>query len=339
MQTIEHTKPHHAPRLDFVTCASPAGVHRMAYWEWGDPHNPRVLVCVHGLTRCGRDFDTLARQLAGHYRVVCPDVAGRGQSDWLIQPQHYTVAQYVADMLTLIARLNVATVDWVGTSMGGLIGLGLAGALAASEAARPARGAQGLSAAQSFRLGKVVLNDIGPNLDATGLARIAEYVGQPVVCHSFAQAVDAVRQTAASFGPHSQAQWEELTRHVFVQAGDVWVKHYDLRIAEAMPSQNAQALHGSEALLWAAYESLTQPVLIVRGQQSDLLTTHTAQDMLRRNPRAQLIEVAGVGHAPSLMQTDQVRCVAQFLLDDAPADVHPGAHAADPVDPAAIPAV
>jgi len=322
MKTFENTEP----RLDFVTCANPAGAHRMAYWEWGDPHNPRVLVCVHGLTRCGRDFDALARHLSAHYRVVCPDVAGRGKSDWLTQPKRYTVTQYVGDMLTLIARLGVATVDWVGTSMGGLIGLGLAGALAASAAARPARAAHGLPVEQTIRLGKVVLNDIGPSLDATGLARIAGYVGQPVVCENFAQAVDTVRQTAASFGPHNQAQWEDLTRHVFVQEGDVWVKHYDLRIAEPMQSQNADALRDGETRLWAAYESLTQPVLVIRGQQSDLLTEQTTQDMLRRNPHAQLYAVEGVGHAPSLVQADQVQRVADFLLGDAHAD----AHAADP---------
>src|SRR5699024_11919157 len=94
------------PRLCYVTCASPGGVHRMAYWEWGDPDNNRVLVCVHGLTRSGRDFDPLARRLARHYRVVCPDVVGRGRSDWLIDPAHYGVPQYVAAMLTLIARLH-----------------------------------------------------------------------------------------------------------------------------------------------------------------------------------------------------------------------------------------
>jgi len=160
-----------------------------------------------------------------------------------------------------------------------------------------------------------VLNDIGPNLDATGLTRIAGYVGTPVVCHSFAEAVAAVRQTAASFGPHSPAQWEDLTRHVFVQQGDVWIKHYDLRIAEPMQSQSMDVLRGSESLLWAAYTSLTQPVLIVRGQQSDLLTPQTVQQMLQRNPQARLYEVAGVGHAPALIQPDQVAHVANFLLD------------------------
>src|SRR5690606_36992386 len=105
------------PRLKFVMCASPADVHRMAYREWGDADDDMVLVCVHGLARCGRDFDALAQRLAPHYRVVCPDVAGRGRSDWLIDPSTYTVPQYISDMLTLIARLDVDEVDWVGTSM------------------------------------------------------------------------------------------------------------------------------------------------------------------------------------------------------------------------------
>src|SRR3546814_14416554 len=144
----------------------------MAYWECGDSNNDKVLLCVHGLTRTGRDFDALARRLSSDYRVVCPDVVGRGKSDWLINAAGYVVPQYVADILTLIARLNPARLDWVGTSMGGLIGMGLVGALAMSTAARPARGPFGLAAEQTLRLGKVVLNDIGPSLSFTGLTRI-----------------------------------------------------------------------------------------------------------------------------------------------------------------------
>jgi len=313
---MPNTKPTD-PRLNFVTCASPAGLHRMAYWEWGDAANPRVLVCVHGLTRNGRDFDVLARRLAPHYRVICPDIVGRGRSDWLIDAQFYAVPQYVADLLILIARLNVNTVDWVGTSMGGLIGLGLAGALAASVATQTARGEHGLAAVHSLALGKVVLNDVGPALDGAGLARIGGYVGQAVTCASFTQAVEAVRQTSASFGPHSQTQWEDLTRYVFVPQGDVWVKHYDLGIAKPLQTQDMSALRGSEALLWAAYASLAQPVLIVRGEHSDILSAQTVQDMLARNPHAQAYEVAGVGHAPTLMQVDQVERVAAFLLGEA----------------------
>lgn len=303
-----------APRLDFVTCASAVGLHRMAYWEWGDPDNDHVLLCVHGLTRSGRDFDVLARRLSGDYRVVCPDVAGRGKSDWLMQSAAYAIPQYVADMVTLIARLRVNTLDWVGTSMGGLIGLGLAGALAMSEVGRLDRGKHGLDAAQQLRIGKMVLNDVGPRLSGSGLGRIAEYVGMPVRFDTFDQAVDYVRQISAGFGQHSQEQWQDLTRYVFVQQADGgWTKHYDLRIAEPMLLQSPAVLQGSEAVLWASYEALDQPILLVRGQQSDLLTRQTADEMLRRNPLAQLYEVADAGHAPSLMHEEQVERIAAFL--------------------------
>ncbi len=302
------------PRLDYVMCASPAGTHRMAYWEWGDPANDRVLLCVHGLTRTGRDFDHLARRLAPHYRVVCPDVVGRGKSDWLINAAGYVVPQYVADMLTLIARLKPAQLDWVGTSMGGLIGLGLAGTLAISAIIRPDRGACGLPADQTLPLGKMVLNDIGPKLSFSGLTRIAEYVGQPMQFDTFAQAVDYVRSVSAGFGAHDQAGWEDLTRYVFNQQGDHWARHYDLRIAEPFAEQSEARIQASEAILWAAYESITAPILLMRGEESDLLTAEVAEEMLARNPHARLHTVPHVGHAPTLRSGDQIEPVAEFLL-------------------------
>lgn len=298
-------------------CASPAGTHRMAYWEWGDPDNDRVLLCVHGLTRTGRDFDQLAQRLSSHYRVVCPDVVGRGRSDWLINSTGYVVPQYVADMLTLIARLNAAHLDWVGTSMGGLIGMGLAGTLAMSTAGRPARGPFGLPADRTLRVGKFVFNDIGPSLSFPGLVRIAEYVGQPMQFGSFDQAVDYVRSVSAGFGRHDREGWEALTRHVFNQQGDQWVKHYDLRIAEPFAGQSEDSVKASEAMLWAAYASITSPILILRGEQSDLLTPETAHQMLQRNPRASLHSVPDVGHAPTLRSDDEIDPVADFLLSEA----------------------
>lgn len=301
------------PRLDYVMCASPFGTHRMAYWEWGDPDNDRVLLCVHGLTRTGRDFDELARSLSNDYRVVCPDVVGRGKSDWLIQPSSYTVPQYVADMLTLIARLDPGQLDWVGTSMGGLIGLGLAGTVAMSAAGRPDRGSYGLAPQQTLNIGKMVLNDIGPVLEINGLSRIAEYVGEPMQFNSFEQAVDYVRSVSHGFGEHDTRAWAELTRHVFVQDNGRWVKHYDLRIAQPMAAQSAAFLQGSEALLWAAWDTLSSPALIIRGEVSDLLTADTAQEMLRRNGRATLVTVPDVGHAPTLRTADQIAPIQQFL--------------------------
>jgi len=301
------------PRLEYVMCASPSGVHRMAYWEWGDAGNDKVLVCVHGLTRCGRDFDELAGKLAPHYRVVCPDVVGRGRSDWLVDPAAYTVPQYIADMLTLIARLDVEQVDWLGTSMGGLIGLGLAGALAMSALQRPQRGEFGLPAARTVRLGKVVLNDIGPRLDAQGIARIAGYVGSDVSFDTFDEAVAYVQSVSAGFGPHSQALWKRLTRDMFNQQDGRWVRHYDLRLAAPMALQDEAALKAAELMLWSAYESLASPVLLLRGEESDVLSRDTATEMLARNSQAQRVEFHGVGHAPTLLTEEQIAPIERFL--------------------------
>ncbi|HLV28145.1 MAG TPA: alpha/beta hydrolase [Burkholderiaceae bacterium] len=303
------------PRLSYVMCASKSGMHRMAYWEWGDPDNDQVLLCVHGLTRNGRDFDPLAARMAKHYRVVCPDVVGRGRSDWLIDPAHYVIPQYVADMLTLIARLNPARLDWVGTSMGGLIAMGLAAGLSMSAAMRPARGELGLPPAQTISLGKVVLNDIGPSLDDTGLSRIAEYVGRAEVFDSFEEAVEYVKCVSQSFGPHDEAGWQALTRHIFIPKGGQWVKHYDLRIAEPIARQDPAVLKGAEAVLWTGFQSLSEPVLVLRGETSDLLSEQSLMEMQQRNPRARGLTFKGVGHAPTLRSDDQLDVVADFLLD------------------------
>lgn len=303
------------PRLNYVTCASPAGVHRMAYWEWGDPDNDNVVLCVHGLTRSGRDFDPLAQRLAARYRVVCPDVVGRGRSDWLVDPTYYGVPQYVADMLTLIARLHPTRLDWIGTSMGGLIAMGLTGALSLSAAMRLDRGAHGLDAQQSLTLNKVVLNDIGPALNIDGLTRIAEYVGRPVSFDSFDEAVDYIREVSADFGQHDLAGWQALTRNVFTEQDGRWGKHYDLRIAAPMAKETSETIKASEAMLWPAYEAFSSAVLILRGEHSDLLTAETTQQMLKRNARAQLVTVPDVGHAPTLRNDEQISAIENFLLE------------------------
>lgn len=305
----------HEPRLDYVMCASPSGMHRMAYWEWGDPANDNVLLCVHGLTRSGRDFDVLAQRLCGDYRVVCPDVVGRGRSDWLIDPSYYAIPQYVSDMLTLIARLNPARLDWVGTSMGGLIGMGMAAGLVASAAMRPPRGNIGLAPSETLALGRVVLNDIGPILNDNGLNRIAGYVGKAETFDSFEQAVEYVKSVSQGFGPHDDAGWQALTQHIFNQQEGQWVKHYDLRIAEPIARQDATVLKGAEAVLWTGFESLREPVLVLRGETSDLLTEQGLHEMEKRNALARGLTFAGVGHAPTLRSDDQVEAVAAFLLE------------------------
>lgn len=287
----------------------------MAYWEWGEATSRNTLICVHGLTRCGRDFDELAQSLVPEYRVVAPDIVGRGRSDWLVDPSGYAVPQYVSDILTLIARLDVDEVDWLGTSMGGLIGLGLVGALAASAAGRVQHEGQGLPASSALRVRKMVLNDIGPRLERQGLARIASYVGTEVSFDTFDEAVAYVQSVSSGFGPHSQVQWERLTRDVFHQKNGRWIRHYDLRLAQPMMQQDESALDAAEKILWAAYESIASPILVLRGAESDVLTRETANDMILRNRHTELTEFQGVGHAPTLMLDEQIKAVVDFLCD------------------------
>ena len=275
-----------------VRCLSPSGLHRMAYTEWGDPANPRVLVCVHGLTRNGRDFDVLARQLAGHYRVICPDVVGRGRSDWLKVPAGYVVPQYVADMVTLIARLDVDEVHWLGTSMGGLIGMGLA-------------------AQENSPITRLVLNDVGSAITGASLARIGQFVGADPTWADFAEAMAYVRAISASFGPLDDAQWQALTEHCVARRADGrWGFVYDPAIAA--PFRQAFDAKGVE--LWPIYEAIRCPTLAIRGAESDLLTRDTWLAMGQRGPRAALAEVPGVGHAPMFQTPEQIKLVTDFLL-------------------------
>lgn len=284
-----------APRLHHVQCLGARGLHRMAYWEWGDPANPRVVVCVHGLSRQGRDFDTLAQDLCADYRVVCPDVVGRGQSDWLEDPMGYAIPHYVADMVTLLARLNAQQVDWLGTSMGGLIGLGVA-ALTRSP------------------LRRLILNDVGPTLQPVALARIGTYLGQPVTYASLDQAADALWAISQGFGPHTREQWLALTRPQIKPDGHgAWIPHYDPAIAVPFRAITPDLVKAGEAMLWHTYDALRLPTLLLRGAESDLLTRETAQAMTQRGPKARLVEFAGVGHAPMLVQSDQRTVVQEFL--------------------------
>lgn len=282
-------------RSNRVQCASASGLHRMAYLEWGERDNPRVLVCVHGLTRCARDFDVLAREMSAHYRVVCPDVAGRGDSDWLRDPMEYGLATYVGDMVALIARLDVQSVHWVGTSMGGLIGMALA-------------------SLEGTPVSRLVLNDVGPVLSAVSLDRIGSYVGKAPKFHDFEAAEQYVRTVSATFGPHSDAEWRFLTEHVVQRAADGgWRMKYDPDIAASFASGQTP----KDLELWNLWDSIRCPTLVLRGERSDLLTRETVAKMAKRGPRAKIAEIAGVGHAPTLMHADQVALVREFLIGGA----------------------
>ena len=281
------------PKQRSVQCLSAKGLHRIAYLEWGDPANGNVLVCVHGLTRCARDFDTFAAAMSDRYRVICPDVAGRGQSGWLADPMLYGIPQYVSDMVTLVARLAVDKVDWVGTSMGGLIGMAFA-----AQPESPIR--------------KLVLNDAGPVVAKASLERIATYVGMAPVFPDFGAAVQYIRAVSTTFGPHTDEQWRFLTEVVVRKNPDgSYRMHYDPRIAEPFKQQMPEG----DLELWPLYDAIRGPMLVVRGEVSDLLRRETCDAMSQRGPKAKVVEIAGVGHAPTLMHADQIAVVRQFLVD------------------------
>ena len=269
-----------------------AGLHRIAYLEWGESDNPQVLVCVHGLTRCARDFDNLARALSDRYRVVCPDVAGRGESGWLADPMLYATPQYVADMVTLIARLDVEQVHWVGTSMGALIGMALA-------------------AQKDTPVSKLVLNDAGPVVGKAALERIATYVGMWPPLPSLQAVEQVVRAVAAPFGPHTDEEWRFLTEVVARRNADGSYRfHYDPKIAESFRKNMPEG----DMELWPLWDAVRCPTLVIRGAQSDLLSRATTEQMTQRGPKAKVVELQGIGHAPTLLHANQIGIVRDFLL-------------------------
>jgi pimeloyl-ACP methyl ester carboxylesterase len=266
------------------------GFHRVAYTEWGDPGNDRVVVCVHGLTRNGRDFDWLARGLSDGYRVVCPDIVGRGASEWLEQKESYGYPQYLSDMAALLAHLHAESVHWVGTSMGGLIGMLLA--------AKP-----------STPIAKLVMNDIGPVVPKAALERIVSYVGDDPRFATMEELDAYLGEIYAPFGPFTEAQWQGLVESTAraLPGGEIGLA-YDPGIAvpmKAMPLEDVE--------LWSVWESVSCPVLLIRGGQSDVLLAETAEQMTARGPRAELVEYPDIGHAPSLMSDELIDRVAGWL--------------------------
>jgi pimeloyl-ACP methyl ester carboxylesterase len=302
------------PSLNYVNCPDAEGSHRMAYWQWGQPDSPHVVLCVHGLTRQGRDFDALAQALCaqaaqrpGGIRVVCPDVVGRGESDWLKDPMGYQVPAYAADMLGLLAHLHVQSpitaLDWVGTSMGGLIGMVICG--------QP-----GLPLPAPVR--RLVLNDVGPTLQWQAIARIGAYLGAAGHFNSVQEAADAMWVISESFGPHTPAQWLALSRPmvrpVSAAADSKFRLHYDPAIAVPFKLATEELAQQDEKMLWQLFDNITAATLVVRGAQSDLLSQETAHAMTQRGPKARLVAFEGVGHAPTLIAQDQLAAVTDFLL-------------------------
>ncbi|MBI3916945.1 MAG: alpha/beta hydrolase [Betaproteobacteria bacterium] len=282
-------------RSESVQCLSSSGFHHMRYTDWGDPANPRIVICAHGLTRNGRDFDDLARALEGDFRVICPDIAGRGRSDWLDNKQDYGYPQYMADANALLARATAGgpkTIHWIGTSMGGILGMLLA-ALPRSPLAR------------------LVVNDVGIVIPKLALERIARYVGKSPVFTSLDELEAHVRLISAPFGPLTDQQWRHLTVHGARQEGDgKWRMGYDPGIAVVF--EKAAAADVDLSRYW---DAVTCPTLLLRGAQSDVLAQEVAIQMTQHGPKPRLVEFSGVGHAPMLMAENQIRVVREFLKE------------------------
>lgn len=276
----------------YIYSHNPEGFHRLAYTEWGSEQAERTVVCVHGLSRNGRDFDRLAAVLAAEgFRVVCPDMPGRGASDWLANPELYGMPQYVADLTALIARLDVESVDWIGTSMGGLIGMVMAAGI-------------------NTPIRNLILNDIGPFIRKAALQRIAGYVGSDSHFKDLEELEAYLRDVNAGFGLSTDADWRFLA--------DISARpdpkgglrlHYDPNIAV-----NFKALSEEDADLWPVWDKIAGPVLVVRGADSDILENDTVDEMLNRHADAERVEFTGIGHAPAFMDEHQIDAVRQWLL-------------------------
>ena len=305
-----------------VLCLSPAGFHRVAYLDWGSVASNHIVLCVHGLARNSRDFDFLAAGLARECRVICPDVVGRGDSEWLADKSDYRFSTYLADAAVLLARVTAPRrsvlsglfgrwlafrrtakrIDWVGTSMGGLIGM-----LLAAKPGSPIR--------------RLVLNDVGPFVSWGSLSRLKGYVGGGHSFPSVAAAESWIREVCAPFGPLTDPQWRHLARHSVFEAkkGDYRLR-YDPGIGEAMRGHSdpefplgPNFLAGID--LWGTWAQVRCPVLVLRGADSDVLTRATVDRMQSEKPDLKVVEFPGAGHAPALMDPQQIAAVARFLLD------------------------
>lgn len=276
-------------KANSFVCAD-LGTHRMAYTEWGSPSAHPSVVCVHGLTRNGRDFDRLAAALeAAGRHVLCPDIVGRGQSDFLANPDLYIYPQYIADLTAFLAAKNLTQVHWVGTSMGGIIGMLMA-------------------AAPESPIGRLVLNDVGPFLPLAALQRIASYVGMPIEFADEAQLERYLRQIYAPSGVTRDEDWRHL-----VERSQRKLPNGKLALAHDPAIAKIFSTLDRDVDLWPYYDAIQAPTLLLRGETSDVLSAEVAEAMTQRGPKARLITYAGIGHAPALMDKNQIVDIQGFL--------------------------
>ena len=275
-----------------VLCQSRSGLHAMAYAEWGDSDASRVAFCVHGLTRQGRDFDALAVALASRgYRVLCPDLVGRGRSDWLASPEDYGILQYVADMVALLARSGAPEIDFIGTSLGGMTGIHLA-------------------ALRNAPIRRLVVNDIGPFLPWQALSRIAAYLRKmPKSLPNWAATEAHFREMLAPYGPLGDEAWLHLARHSVERDEE---GRYRLLVDPAIERSFRPVVFWN-VTQWQHWDAVRCPVLVLRGEHSDLLTRDVAEAMTKRGPKTTVVEIPDCGHAPALMDHQQIRTVVRWL--------------------------
>lgn len=287
------------PRFEELQVLAPHGFIRVAYAEWGPREAEQTVVCVHGLTRNGRDFDFLGKYLAAQgIRVVAPDLPGRGRSEWLPKALDYATPAYLAVMGALLARLNVSEVDWVGTSLGGHIGMEFA-----AQSSAPVR--------------RLVLNDFGARVEGAGLHRLCSYMRLNQRFNDMDEAEQYFRTVYEPFGALTDSQWRHMVEHSVVPGPEGEYRfNYDPAISAFFVWPKMLDIS-----LWHVWERVECPVLIMRGETSDLLHIRTVERMKRRGAAAskrlvQSVEIPDCGHAPSLMMLDQMRLIEEFLTRD-----------------------
>ena len=279
----------------------PRKPHHIAYTDWGDRGNPHIVICVHGLTRNCRDFDYLAHALQADCRVICVDVVGRGQSDWLQEAQDYEYYPlYLSDAIFLLNHLKsqyttAIALDWVGVSMGGLIGIVLA-----------------LQQNLPVPMNKLVISDLGPLISAVALKRIAEYVRKDPRFASFEEFKNYMKLISVSFGPLTDEQWTHMAIHSARAYPDgSYGFRYDPKVAVSFQTHEITDID-----LWAQWDQLNVPTLVLRGMESDILSAETAAQMQVRGAKAKIVELPGIGHAPMLMDDNQIKIVRDFILNE-----------------------
>lgn len=283
-------KPH---RRSNVAVPIDGVLKHMAVHEWGDAKNPRVVICVHGLSRNGRDFDVLADALSKDFRVLCPDVPGRGESDWLASSEQYAIPIYAQFMSAMIREFGIKAYDWVGTSMGGLIGMVMA-------------------ASPGSTMRRFVINDVGPVIERVALDRIAMYVGRNPKYASYTDLFAAARPFLSTFGPlDDEALHHMVANSVQKRSDGQWEYKMDPKIGDAFRA----TLAAPDVDLWPLWMTVKQPALILRGAQSDLLSAATLEKMLAMHPADRAITIADTGHAPMIMDAPTVNAVYNFLLE------------------------